>query len=648
MQRRTLALVVCSVLLAVGCTGGSEPSRQGPPPGAGGTLVGLMTQTEGSPYSSGALDPQVTSDTATLELSRCCLFRTLLSYDGEPVNEGGATPQPDLATGPPIVSADGLTWTFTLKTGIRYAPPLQDAQVQSGDFVRSIERALSPASPAVAKAYGCTPGPTCLLGSYLSQYLVPAIEGADAYAAGHAETISGLEAPSPDTLQIRLTQPSGDIAYLFALSATAPIPPKPGEPTARFGIAQGHDLDFGRGFAVGTGPYMVDGSDQLDFSQPPAQQHAPAGAGSTKLTLVRDPSWDPGTDDLRVGYAEQIVVEGVKDGNGDGNAVPEGERMILDGTGDLILDWPASQGMVGRYEASPTLRSDLLVYRQDALTSMFLNVAVPPLDDLHVRKAINLAIDKRALQRYLFTTSHVSTHIAPDGMEGDLLLNYAPYGDGSGDLEAARKEMASSPYDRNHDGVCDAPACRSVELATPASDFTGRVEMGPVIARQLAPLGIHVDVRANDNEWLSAKTDPAAAVAMSLFVFAKDYPSATSFFRSFSSSNLRVGAEIDPSLLGATSRQLAAWGYPVHQVPNVDDRVKACTRELFAEQVTCWKDFDIYLMQEVIPWVPLLAWTGATAFSRRVTGFSLDPSTPFPSPALDRITLTQHASPSGA
>jgi peptide/nickel transport system substrate-binding protein len=648
MKRRVLALAVCSVLVAAGCTGGSEPGRQGLPPGAGGILVGLVTQTGGSPYSSGALDPQVSSDTATLELSRCCLFRTLLSYDGESVTEGGATPRPDLATAPPVVSADGLTWTFTLKPGIHYAPPLQDTEVQSGDFVRSIERALSPASPAVAKAYGCTPGPTCLLGSYLSHYLVPAIEGADAYAAGHARTISGLEAPSPDTLQVRLTQPSGDIAYLFALSATTPIPPKPDDPSARFGIAQGHDLDFGHGFAIGTGPYMVDGSDNMDLSQPPAQQHAPSGAGSTALTLVRDPSWDPGTDDLRLAYAERIVVKGVRDENGDGNAVPEGEQMILGGRGDLILDWPASQGIVKRYEASPTLRSNLLVDRQDALTSMFLNLAVPPLDDLHVRKAINLAIDKRALERYLFTTSQVSTHIGPDGMEGDLLLNYAPYGDGSGDLEAAKKEMASSRYDRDHDGVCDAPACRSVELATPASDFTGRVEMGPVIAHQLAPLGIHVDVRANDDEWLSAKTDPTAAVAMSLFVYAKDYPSATSFFKTFSSANLRVGADIDPSLLGATARQLAAWGYPVRQVPNVDDRVDACTRELFAEQVTCWKDFDIYLMQEVIPWVPLLAWTGATAFSSRVTGFSVDPSTPFPSPALDRITLAQDASPSGS
>ena len=157
MKRRALALVVCSLLLATGCTGGSEPSRQGLPLGAGGTLVGLMTQTGGSPYSSGALDPQVTSDTATLELSRCCLFRTLLSYDGEPVNEGGATPQPDLAIGPPVVSADGLTWTFTIKPGIRYAPPLEETVVQSGDFVRSIERALSPASPAVAKANGCLP-----------------------------------------------------------------------------------------------------------------------------------------------------------------------------------------------------------------------------------------------------------------------------------------------------------------------------------------------------------------------------------------------------------------------------------------------------------------------------------------------------------
>lgn len=74
------------------------------------------------------------------ELFHCCLLRTLLSYDGRSGENGGSTLHPDLATSMPNVSADGLTWTFTLRTGIKYAPPLQDTEIQAQDFVRALER----------------------------------------------------------------------------------------------------------------------------------------------------------------------------------------------------------------------------------------------------------------------------------------------------------------------------------------------------------------------------------------------------------------------------------------------------------------------------------------------------------------------------
>jgi peptide/nickel transport system substrate-binding protein len=646
VKTRFAAVMAGVALLASGCTGTSGKPSEGLPAGAGGTLTALVTQEHGSATAVGALDPQVTTDTGTLELARCCLFRGLLSYNGKLAGDGGATPQPDLAATLPTVSPDGLTWSFELRPGIHYAPPLQDTEVVAGDFVRSIERALAPASPATAKARGCSVGHSCQIGGYFPAQLIPFIDGANAYASGDATTISGLETPSSTTLQVRLTKPSGDLAFLMALPAFAPIPAKPGDPSAAFGIAQGHDLDFGQGFAVGTGPYMVAGAGDIDFSLPPEQQQPPSGVSKRTLTLVRNPSWDPATDDLRVGYPDQIVVQGVSDTNQDGEAVSEAEQMIEAERGDLLFDWLASNEIVHTFEASPDLRDNVFVGQQDALTEMSLNLAVPPFDDVHVRRAVNLAIDKRALQPLLFTSSQSATHIGPDGMENDLLLNYAPLGDGSGDLSAAKDEMALSEYDRNHDGVCDATACGSVELATPSQDFTGRVEMGPKIRDDLAPLGIHVDVQANDDEWMSAGTDPAAGVAMSLWVFVKDYPDATTFFSQFGSTELHSGGGIDPTLLGASPSQLQHWGYRVRKVPNVDDRIAECTRQVFAEQVTCWKDFDTYLMQEVVPWVPLLAWKGAAVFSAHVTAFSIDQSTPFPSAAFDRLRLAPEPTPS--
>ena len=78
----------------------------------------------------------------------------------------------------------------------------------AGDFIRALER---------------TADPTANIGGYSFYYSV--IEGFDDYAAGKAESISGLTAPDDSTLVIKLTEPTGDLGYRFAMATTAPIPP---------------------------------------------------------------------------------------------------------------------------------------------------------------------------------------------------------------------------------------------------------------------------------------------------------------------------------------------------------------------------------------------------------------------------------------
>ncbi len=77
--------------------------------------------------ASYALDPQGEYYSTALEIFRCCLLRTLLSYNGKPTAEGGAELRPDLAAELPTVSADGLTWTFRLKPGL-VSPPFEDTR----------------------------------------------------------------------------------------------------------------------------------------------------------------------------------------------------------------------------------------------------------------------------------------------------------------------------------------------------------------------------------------------------------------------------------------------------------------------------------------------------------------------------------------
>jgi peptide/nickel transport system substrate-binding protein len=253
-MRQLAAFALVALLAAVGGCGGGEQAE--PTPAArtatqesaaqeddlprGGTLrVGLVLWTLDHKYS---LDPQTEYDYAAWELFRCCLVRTLLSYNGTPTAEGGAEPRPDLAAELPEVSADGLTWTFRVKQGVRYAPPYEDTEIVAGDVIRALERTLRPPPPAVAQVTG-----QATIGAY-AFYYVPLIEGTEAFAAGEADSISGLEAPDDHTLVVHLTEPAGDLAHRFALAATAPIPP---------GAADGHDDGYGP-FLVPSGPYMVE------------------------------------------------------------------------------------------------------------------------------------------------------------------------------------------------------------------------------------------------------------------------------------------------------------------------------------------------------------------------------------------------------
>jgi peptide/nickel transport system substrate-binding protein len=290
-----VVFLVAIVLSAGACMGEatkrdrmSPGSRSADPALRGGTLQVVIPLNKGiSPFSEGpALDPQTDWWTDSFEVFRCYLLRTLLAHPGLPTDKGGAILHPDLAEEMPEVSGDGLTWTFRLREGIMYAPPLQDTEVVAADVIRALEREAVLAS-----------GDT-----YAFYYSV--IEGFDAVVQGEAGSISGLEAPDDSTLIVHLTHPAGHLANLFAMPATAPIPPNPFEPSSRLGVARGLD-GYGR-FLVASGPYMIEGSEDLDLSVAAKDRLPISGyVPGHSLTLVRNPSWRNETDELRPAYVDR-------------------------------------------------------------------------------------------------------------------------------------------------------------------------------------------------------------------------------------------------------------------------------------------------------------------------------------------------------
>jgi ABC-type transport system substrate-binding protein len=623
--------------LLAGCAGGGNKPGVNRSDTAllGGTLrVGLTgwaghEQRNSVPGSHGryfyAFDPQEINYPPAFELFRCCLLRTLLSYNGRPTSQGGAVLRPDLAATLPTVSADGRTWTFQLKRGLHYAPPLQKTEIVAQDVIRALEREFSPSPKAYRRLY-----PNPVLGHYANLY-DGVIQGIQAFRNGRAANISGLEAPDRYTLVVHLVKPSGDLGYSFSMPATAPIPPNPSDPAVRLGVAQGHSNGYGR-FLVSSGPYMLAGADKLDFSLPAGRQKPVSGyVPGRRFMFVRNPSWDPGTDPLRKAYVDRIEFTLLPPAYTEA-ALAKPAHQVDSGRLDLLLDAGASDGQLAR-----SAKGRLFITIADNVYFFRLNLALPPFDDIHVRKAANLVLDKARAAASIGNPlrSPLAGHLAPDSLDGNLLLGYDPYATPGhhGDLAAAKAEMAKSRYDRNHDGICDVAACRGIR-AIPF--FWPPPPPDRLFAAELKRLGISIRyLNLSGAQYSHYFADPHSRTGLISHSFFKQFPNASAFFVTFFSHTQIPGA--DTSLVGASPGELRSFGYGAKSVPSVEPKIDQCLPLIGESQTQCWAELDKLLMEKVVPFVPYLYENNTAAVSARVAKFSFDQFTALP--ALDRIAL---------
>jgi peptide/nickel transport system substrate-binding protein len=610
---RLRAAVAAAALTAVvgACGGGdNEQTRKTDDVPRGGTL--RFGTVEGVEFAT--LDPaKIEFAPMVTELHRCCLLRTLVNYRGATTEEGGSVLRPDLAVALPEVSGDGRTYTFRLKTGLRYAPPYEDVTIKAQDIVRAIE-------------YSLREGPV-----FYANFM-RVVEGATEFSSRQADTVSGLETPDDRTLVVHVVELVGDLAERFSFPNTAPMPP---------GTDVGHRR-IGR-IPVSSGPYMVAGAESFDFSRAPTKQRLPSGyVFNKRITLVRNPAWR--NDPLRAAYVDRIVLtlETTPD-----QAAAKVDRGDLDfAIGQLV---PTAE-QKERYAADPALEKRLFAHVGNVVRFISLNTAVPPFDDVHVRKAVNLAIDKQALRPAARggLGGRIAGHIAPDALLNNLLLDYDPYETPGhrGDLEAARKEMRKSRYDRDRDGVCDAPACSGL-LAPARNDDPSILVLARIVRDNLRPIGIELDVKSVDPDTYFEKLLlPEARVPMVPAIgVGPDTVNAASVFPSgFYGPLVGTPASFNPSLVGASPQQLKGWKYVVTKVPNVDRKISECIRLTAGAQIQCWAETDQLLMETVVPWVPYLFEGFAQVVSDRVARFTFSQSGFVLIPAFDQIALKEGSS----
>ncbi|MGH2724377.1 MAG: ABC transporter substrate-binding protein [Actinomycetota bacterium] len=596
---KLLAVLGALAMVAAACAGQPGEQDQAEQVQRGGTLI-IAQEAD----VDEAFDPQKEYYSVTWEWYRCCLLRNLMSYNGKTTAEGGAEVRPDLAAGEPEISDDGLTWTFTLKEGLMYAPPFQDTEIVAQDFIRAMERE---GNPDVGAAYS---------------FYYNVIEGFSEYSAGDADTISGMVAEDDHTLSVTTTEAIGDLGFRLAMPAGAPIPE---------GADVGHEEDYGR-FLVASGPYMFEGSENLDFSLPPEDQEPVSGYNPGRsIVVVRNPSW--AQDDLRPANVERIEATIGGTSEDIANKIDAGEV-------DIHLDGVPPAQQIRQYRAEGK-ESQIHVHPSDAVRYISMNVAMPPFDDIHVRKAFNLVLDKDGMRRTRGGPDfgEIAGHIMVDALQNNLLADFDPFAtpNSQGDVEAAQEEMRQSAYDTDGDGVCDAPECENIlsvqDEADPYPDQTA------LIQQNLQEIGITLDVRTGERTSFMYQrcNDPAARIPLCMGPgWGKDFPDGTTFGEPlFGSAALGPSDCCNYSILGATPEQLEEWGYEVTSVPSADEQIARCEPLTGDERVQCWADLDQYLMEEVVPWVPWLFDNNVNVVSARLQNYSFDQFAGLP--ALDHV-----------
>ena len=581
------------ILLAAGCTTAVTPSPSAMEGSVGGTLrAGLWIWDDPIDQERALLDPQAFF---WHPFARCCLNRTLLSYEGRSIEDGGAQLRPDLAEAMPTVSADGLTWTFQLRAGLRYAPPFENREILARDFITALERTIR---------VGESP-------------YHDVIEGVAEFRDGAAGTIAGAQAPDDQTIVFRLTEPAGDFGNRVAMTYLSPIPAE---------ALAVHDEDYG-GFLVSSGPYMIEGAETLDHDDPAA---TPTYESEGAIVLVRNPSWSRELDQLRPAYAERIEIVALAD------RARAPLDAVSDGSIDVMLD-PITPAARDDVLADPELRLRLREAPNPNLFFIPLNLGQPPFDDVWVRRAVNVVIDRQALLTTFdpergssfVPTAHAFPEVAVRGLLRDYQLDDLAV---SGDVDRARELLAQSTYDSDGDGRCDGTAC-AVSANRIGNTSDAAVD---IITAGLAQLGIGV-------EWVEepTMTDPTGHIAIgAIFGWVADYPSANDFAILMSDP----GPEgFNPSLLGATPEQLEEWGYSGDPVPSLDEKITGCRARGGSAAFECWAELDQLVSEQVVAWVPVASSVWAYVIGSRIDRFQMSGSEAMP--ALDRIALSPDDNP---
>ncbi len=433
------------------------------------------------------------------------------------------------------VAPDGLSYEFKLRKGVKFS---NGREVVASDVKYSIERAVNPKTQGPGAGF------------------FGAIAGFDDLTGGKSETLSGIETPDDGTVIFKLSRPDATFLHVLAINFASIVPKEAVEAAAG---------DFGKR-PVGSGTFILKDwtiGQQLVFER-------------NKDYFVKDM---PHIDSFKVEVGQEPLVallrlqKGEVDIAGDGippakfleiKNSPEGAQMIVDG-------------------------------EQLHTGYVTLNTKVKPFDDVKVRQAVNMAINKERITRILNGRATSATQPLPPLMPGyDKAFTGYAY-----DVEKAKALLAEAGHP---DGF---------ETVLYATNTDPQPRIAQAIQQDLAAIGIKAEIRAlaQGNVIAAGGTEGEAPMIWSGgMAWIADFPDPSNFYG---------------PILGCAGAVQGGWNWSWYCNEDLDKRATAADAmsdpAQVAERQAVWGKIFTDIMADA-PWVPVINERRVVAKSLRMGG----------------------------
>ena len=441
---------------------------------------------------------------------------------------------PDLAESYEV-SADGLTYTFKLRQGVTFH---NGRELKAADVKYSLERTCNPATQSPGAGY------------------YGALKGFDDFQAGKATELSGVQVVDDHTVKIELSRPDSTLLHLMALNFAFVVPK---EEVEALGPDFGHK-------PVGTGAFKV--TEWTSGQSIVLERHADYfKEGLPKLDKIT----------FQIGQEPVVNLLRLQRGEIDipGDGIPPAKFV------EVMND--------------PTWKEQVIVADQLQTGYVTMNVNIKPFDNVAVRQAVNMAINKDRIAQIINNRAVPANQPLPPAMPGyDASFKGYPY-----DVEGAKAKLKEAGLEGGFE----------TELYVANTDPQPRIAQA--IQQDLAAIGIKANLQNLDQGNVIAaggRKDGAPMIWSGGMAWIADFPDPSNFYT---------------VILGCGGAVEGGWNWAWYCNEALDKRAEeanAMTNPADADKrAAAWGKIFTDLMADA-PWAPIFNEKAYVIHSARIEG----------------------------